>query len=110
MNSLKLTKKLTLICCCWLFTSQVAAQVFNAQSDLFEVLQGSCHNFLDVTENDNLSGAVTTQIQIISQPANGTASINGSYITYCANATFKGIDQFKYLLSAAGQLDSQRCI
>jgi hypothetical protein len=80
------------------------AQPAGAQNDLFQVLEGSCNNYMDVTANDPVSGQAFV-LDIITQPAGGTAGINindGGYLFYCANNGFRGADQFTYMLTVGG--------
>lgn len=78
--------------------SEKAAAQPNAQNDLFNVLRNTCSSYLDVTANDNLDSIVLPQLQIISQPSNGTASLNGNYLSYCPQPGFLGTDQFQYAI------------
>lgn len=87
------------------FCHKAEAQL-NAQSDLFNVLESSCSNYLDISVNDNLDSLPLQQLQILSQPLNGTASVNGNFLSYCALNGFTGADNFKYLIVAGGQTDS----
>ncbi len=88
-----------------LFCNKAEAQI-NAQSDLFSVLENSCGYYLDVTTNDNLDSLQLDSLQVLSQPQNGTATVNGNYLTYCANPGFRGADQFMYMIAAGGQTSS----
>ena len=58
---------------------------------------------LGVKSNDTfpISDSVTVGIGAGSQPANGTATVSGSSVTYTPDAGFYGIDYFTYSLSDA---------
>lgn len=71
----------------------------DAQNDLFNVLSGSCSQYLNVLANDQPDTGQNLSLQIISNPVNGTLQLNGSYFTYCAPAGFTGTDEFTYQLS-----------
>lgn len=86
--------------------SNIADAQLNAQNDLFSTLENSCNNYLDVSANDNLDSLPLTQLQILSQPVNGTASVNGNFISYCPDSGFVGADNFEYQIIAGGQTDS----
>ncbi len=93
------------ICFIWSFYHSAAAQV-RAQNDLFNVLESSCSNYLDVEANDNVGNVTGVQLEIITQPAHGTAVPNGNYISYCPIQGFTGVDNFKYSITVNGVTDS----
>ncbi len=70
----------------------------DAQNDLFSVLTGSCSQYMDVLANDQLDSANIT-LSIVTQPANGTLTLNGNYFNYCITSGFTGTDQFTYSIS-----------
>ncbi len=50
----------------------------------------------------NLSGGAATAVAIASLPANGTATISGTAISYQPNASFSGTDSFTYTATNSG--------
>lgn len=89
-----IARKAFALFCALLVFGKVSGQI-NAQNDLFPVLQNSCNYYLDVTANDNLNGS-SIILSIDSQPGNGTAFMNGTYLAYCPFGGFLGADQFTY--------------
>lgn len=96
---------LALLSAVLLLCNSAAAQV-NVQSDLYNVLQDACSDYLDVAANDQLGGATfTLSIPNGNNPAlHGTATINGLYISYCPNPGYTGADDFDYEISVGGQI------
>ncbi|HLP52480.1 MAG TPA: T9SS type A sorting domain-containing protein [Chitinophagales bacterium] len=87
-----------------LLCNSAAAQV-SVQSDLYNVLQDACSDYLDVAANDQLGGAVFTLSISNNNPAlHGSASVNGSYVSYCPNPGYTGADDFDYEISVGGQI------
>lgn len=87
-----------------LLCNSAAAQV-NVQSDQFDVLQGTCSDYLDVTANDQLGGAVfsLSAPNVSNQPLHGIVVVNGAYISYCADQGYTGADDFDYDVMVGGQ-------
>lgn len=96
--------------CAILVFGKVSGQI-NAQSDLYPVLQNSCNFYLDVAANDNVNASSSIQLSIDSQPANGTAFLNGSYISYCPFGGYLGVDQFTYsIVDSIDSMNTQTAI
>lgn len=89
-----------------LLPNRTTAQFFRAQNDQFHVLQNTCSNYMDVTANDNLDSLSTPQLQIITQPQNGNASVNGTYLSYCPQPGFFGAVQFQYSVGDSLRADT----
>lgn len=89
---------------CWatlallVFLNRGDAQVVIAQNDLFNVLENSCSNYLNVTANDSSTRGIVS-IQIITTPTLGTVTNNSTYLSYCANNGLTGADNFKYSIT-----------
>jgi len=103
VNSLLNAVALTTLLMC---VSEKASAQPNAQNDIFAVLRNSCNNYLNVTANDNLDTLPVSLLQIITQPANGTAFTNGNFLSYCPFSNFQGADFFQYSVTAAGSTDT----
>ncbi|MDZ7879306.1 MAG: Ig-like domain-containing protein [Saprospiraceae bacterium] len=57
---------------------------------------------ITVLGNDNLNGGTLQMVMLVSNPANGTVSLNGSnQYVYTSNAGYTGIDQFRYKVVAS---------
>lgn len=91
---------------CLMISFLANAQPPSAQSDLFNILQNTCSNYLDVTANDNPDSLSIPQLQIITQPQNGNASVNGNYLSYCPQAGYLGADQFQYAVGDSFRTDT----
>ena len=50
----------------------------------------------------NLSGGAASSVTVASAPANGTASVSGTNISYQPNASFSGTDSFTYAATNGG--------
>ena len=81
-------------------------QVLNSQNDLYSVLVNTCSNYLDVKANDHADSFPSLQLQLLTQPAHGRATVNGNYLSYCPDTRYLGADHFKYLISDSTQADS----
>jgi hypothetical protein len=51
---------------------------------------------VDVLANDSDADGDTLSVAFVTQPANGTASINGGGVRYVPKAGFAGTDSFEY--------------
>lgn len=71
--------------------------VTEAADDVFELAQDSPATPLDVLANDS-GFAIASGIATVSDPPNGSASINGSLINYTPDPGFTGSDTFTYEL------------
>jgi Bacterial Ig domain/HYR domain/Secretion system C-terminal sorting domain len=56
---------------------------------------------ISILNNDNLNGAALTSLTITTNPANGTAVVNGNSILYTPRAGFCGNDAFVYRITTA---------
>jgi hypothetical protein len=61
---------------------------------------------ISVLNNDNLNGAALTSLTITTNPANGTAVVNGNTILYTPRAGFCGNDAFVYRITTVNGASS----
>ena len=87
------------ICIMLLFAGKAGAQTIIARNNLFNVLESSCSNYLNVTTNASLDTFTMAQVLVVSQPAHGTAFENGKFLSYCPFQGFTGADEFTYSIS-----------
>lgn len=71
-----------------------------ANTDSYQVAKNSPATIFDVLANDSDPESATVSLeQIVTQPQNGSAVIQGSQIAYTPNANFSGSDSFTYRVS-----------
>ena len=75
------------------FTANIAQGVATATDDAFTVAFNNSLN-ANITDNDNVEGQST--VTLITNPANGTATISGGMVQYTPNANFFGTDMLEY--------------
>jgi len=69
-----------------------------AVDDQYTVEQDSSANLLDVLDNDSDPENGAIQLLSVTSPQHGTASINGSMISYTPNPAYTGADSFSYTI------------
>jgi len=67
--------------------------VVNAADDAVTVCSATQSTTIDVLRNDDADATIT---RVVTQPANGTATVANGQIVYTANAGFSGTDHFTY--------------
>ena len=82
---------------------RINAAAFQAQNDLYRVLEGVCLNYINATANDGIDSLGIPVLQVVAPAANGQVTVNGSYFSYCPNPAFTGTDNFQYSVTVAGE-------
>lgn len=81
------------------YSIQVPNNAPNAVDDETSVVVDSTDNVIDVLANDSDADGDTLAIEAVGTPANGTATIVGTTITYTPNTGFTGDDTFNYTIN-----------
>jgi hypothetical protein len=102
--STKSILQVAILCFAIMLYRSVGAQVYFAKSDLFNVLESSCSNYLNVEANDSFTGPAF--LQVVTHPMHGSAGVNVNYLTYCPNIGYIGSDEFTYSITANGHTDT----
>jgi len=70
-----------------------------ANDDSATVVEDSSNNQIDVLSNDTDPDGDSLTIESVTNPSNGSASTDGSYVYYTPDANYTGPDQFTYTIN-----------
>ena len=81
-----------------LVDTQITIVTVGAIDDVFGVDEDTSNNLLDVIANDvPPEGAAPMTLISVSDPANGTATVDGGQVSYTPDPDFFGLDTFQYV-------------